>query len=344
MRLVRPRRSPRLIATGLGVALAAGLGVQPAHAASSAPTADYALDYSTIWTGQKVTLTESNLADDNTPPDLITRTVNWGDGTTDLLLGTDSTIDHSYRTTGTFAVTVELEDLDGTAAGEFAGASAVSVTSVPGTFRLDKKTVYVADRRSQALTLRASGLPAASVQVEWCDGEGNSIASKGGSVKHRYPYSGNFDLTVSLSNGAGTSSPRKVGTVAVKLDFQGPKIVITKPKNANKVSSWKTIRGKVSDPAGVRQAYVVLWQVRGASTYYYNGKKWVKGKINNANFNKAIKSVSVNSKGLWAYKVKGLKKGELIAGVMAFDQVDTRSSTISLGNVNYVQRVQKLTR
>jgi PKD domain len=77
---------------------------------SEAPTGTFASRPATAWTQYtKVTVSQSALADNWTPADLISRNVDWGDGTTtDWAVGTS--VKHVYQTAGTYTPAVTITD------------------------------------------------------------------------------------------------------------------------------------------------------------------------------------------------------------------------------------------
>jgi hypothetical protein len=324
MPLNQPRRLATVLATGLGVVLSAGLAVHPAQAAGVAPTASYALNYSSIFAGQAVTLTESALADEDTDVSLIVRTISWGDGETSYLLGAESSESHKYATAGNYSVSVEVSDALNETAGSFAGGSAVNVGAVTGSYKLNTTSVWQGIGVTQPVTLSLAGVPSnvTQVKVNWGDFSESKVARNSKPLTHRYPWTGSQAVTVQLINGAGESIERSVGTVNVKADYAAPSVKLKVPAKSNRVASWKSVTGTASDKgAGAYQVAVVLLQLRGKTSYYYNGKKWIKGKVAKA---KPI-FINVSSKGVWSLKVNGLKKGTLVVAYAGVDKVGNGS-------------------
>src|SRR5690242_17441190 len=109
MNIARRRVLPAAL---LGVALTTGAVAVagPASAAGEAPTGTYTLDATSIWTGQRVTLTQTALTDDDVAPEAIARTINWGDGRTTVAATGETSWTHVYDADGSFPVTVTLND------------------------------------------------------------------------------------------------------------------------------------------------------------------------------------------------------------------------------------------
>ncbi|BCJ43496.1 hypothetical protein GCM10010168_41940 [Actinoplanes ianthinogenes] len=322
MPLTQPRRLSTVLAAGLGAVLSAGLLAQPAQAAGTPAQGTYQLNYSSVYAGQTVTLRQLSLTD-NEDDRLLLRKVTWGDGSTGLIYDGEVTAQHEYADAGSYPVSVELMDLDGTTAGTITGTSTVTVAKVTGSYRLSAGTTWRGPSATLPVSLSLAGVPADATQVRigWDDGQESTVARTTRSVSHRFAYSGAHRVTVSLVNGAGVSAPLSVGTVNVKLDYTSPTVKITTPAKSNRAASWKTIRGTAADKgAGASQVAIVVGQVRGGKTYYFNGKKWVRGSINKSK----VRYATVKN-GKWSVKIATPKKGYLIIGYAAVDKVGNSS-------------------
>ncbi|WP_157441377.1 hypothetical protein [Actinoplanes awajinensis] len=333
MRLTQPRRLSTVLAAGLGAALSAGLIAQPAHAAGAPAQGSYRLNFTSIYTGQSVTVTQTSLTD-NEDDRLLSKIVSWGDGTTSYLSANELTAGHNYPSAGAYQVSVALNDLDGDTVGTFAGASKVTVAKVTGTYKLSTRSTWSGPSGTLPVSVSLAGVPAGAtkVRIGWDDGKYSVVARGTKSVSHRFAYSGTHRVTAELFNSAGYSSPLALGTVNVKLDYTNPTVKVTNPAKANRVASWKTIRGTAADKgAGAYRVAIVVGQVRGTTQYYFNGKKWVKGSVNKSKLLYATVKA-----GKWSVKIATPKKGYLIIGYAAVDKV---------GNASYGKSKQvKLTR
>lgn len=95
-------------------------------------SATYRLRPTTVGPGQDVTLIESDVVGDDSPPVFIFRYVNWGDGTPEQFFSTaDRPEPHRYARSGTYRVSVRLQNLDQTAQGTFPDGNTVTVRVAP---------------------------------------------------------------------------------------------------------------------------------------------------------------------------------------------------------------------
>ncbi|GAA2647706.1 PKD domain-containing protein [Paractinoplanes durhamensis] len=328
MKLAHRRSLPVI----LGLALTAGAVsiASPAHAddpENAAPTASYALDSTAIWAGQQVTLTESGLTDDTTAPEAITRSVNWGDGST------GSTLTHKYALGGPYQVTVTLNDgtLDGP--GVFTTGSTVTVTTSPGTYAWQKSPIYVYPDYQEQGTMLATGLPTSTrVWTSWTDGE-TSLLNNGTSATVGHWFGeGPHTPQITLQNGQGKATARNADTLTVLPDTTRPVASLTVPASPNKAASWATVRGKASDSeSGVDVVGVQLYRWTATTDYYYNftTKAWVKYIYGQSVPSAAASLRPVDASGNWSVAVAGQAKGytlEVIA--YAWDKVGNLSSDV----------------
>ncbi|WIM96450.1 hypothetical protein ACTOB_008652 [Actinoplanes oblitus] len=335
MPFTQPRRLSAVLAAGLGVVLSAGVLVQPAQAAGTPAQGTYQLNYTSLYSGQSVTITEKSLTG-NEDNSLQYRLVDWGEnsGAVTFLQPGETSAKHTYTELGSHRVTVALTDRDGNTSGNFVGGNTVTVTKVTGSYKLSAGTTWRGPSTTLPVSLSLAGVPSNvnQVRVGWDDGTVSSVSRTTRGVAHRFAYSGAHKVTVSLVNGAGQSAPLTVGTVNVKLDYTNPTIKITTPAKSNRGTSWKTIRGTAADAgAGASRVAIVVGQVRGTTTYYFNGTKWVRGSIDKSK----VRYGTVKN-GKWSVKIATPKKGYLIIGYVAVDKV---------GNSSYAKSKQvKLTR
>jgi len=103
------------------------------------PSGTFTIGPATGWArGTAVTITQTSLSDNKTPPGSIRRTVNWKDGSITAAWSAGTTITHVYRTAGSYAPTVTLTDLAGNTA---------TVTTSAVTIRSDTTTPTARLRR-----------------------------------------------------------------------------------------------------------------------------------------------------------------------------------------------------
>jgi hypothetical protein len=149
----------------------------------------------------------------------------------------------------------------------------------------------------------------------------------------------NAKVTVAVAMAAdGVSTNNTASFVINAKDVTAPTITIAKPKSPTRASSWKVVSGTAADRGNnARSVVVSLFEVRGKTMYFYDGRKgkWVKGKVTRANVKKATMIVKIRT-GRWAVKIKGVRKGRLVVTAFAVDSVGNTSAT--------KQRTQKITR
>jgi 5'-nucleotidase len=218
--------------------------------------------------------------------------------------------------------------------------AAIRAADVPGTYKIRQKTIYWGSELPQAAVLEIAGVPATTttVKINWGDTTASTVGRTTKTVNHYYAKPGGYSVSVRLTAPDGQTEARAVGRVTVKKDTWAPKVSVKTPKQASKVSSWKTIQGTFSD-RGIGRGWVGMWlvQQRGKSWYGYRynaGKKkgtWVKAKDEEAAFDKSSVVEAVPAKGKWRIKVTGLKVGVLH---FFYDALD--------GNYNYAFKIPKL--
>jgi 5'-nucleotidase len=310
----------RAVPALIGLTLTAGLVsvAGPARADSednTAPTASYALDSTAIWAGQQVTLTESALADDSTPVDAISRTINWGDGTLQTAATSASPFTHTYAATGSYTLQVTLTDGTATGAGTFSTGSAVAVTTSPGTYKWKNSTIYVYPGYQNQATMLTSGMPtsASRVWTTWGDGE-TSLLAKGTAATVPHWFSGGtWTPQITLENAQGKASAIAAKPLTVNNDTTPPKVTVTVPSSPHKATSWKTVKGKVTDSqAGVDFIGVILWRYNSSAEYVYNfaNKTWIKHTSASQSLPSTVWAYpSISSAGAWSVATSGLSKG-----------------------------------
>ncbi|MEU4239253.1 hypothetical protein [Actinoplanes sp. NPDC026619] len=307
MKLARRRSLPAII----GLALTAGAVsiASPAHAddpENTAPTASYTLDSGAIWAGQRVTLTESGLTDDTTAPAAITRSVNWGDGST------DAGLTHTYASTGSYPVKVTLNDgtLDG--AGVFTTGSTVNVTASPGVYAWQQPTIYTYPGYQEQGTMFAAALPANTrAWTAWTDGETSLLANNSSTTIRHWFGTGTWTPQITLQNGQGKATPRPAAPLTVLNDTTAPTASLTIPSSPNKASSWSTLRGRATDSeSGIDVVGVQIWKWTSSTQWYYNfdNRTWVKDTGQNLPA-AAQAQRPTDASGNWTAPVAGLGKG-----------------------------------
>jgi len=320
------RLSRPLLTIAVSGALVAGSGLVASPALADpvdtvAPVGSFKLNSAALWIGQSVSLTQGAVTDETSTPDQISRVVDWGDLTpsTNLAAGT-AKYAHKYTKTGKFTVKVTYTDAAGNASEV---TSAVNVTT-PARARLSKTSVWNGER----LHVIFSGVPAGTTKIalDWGDSYISNLPGKNQSVR------GLFTLRATYTNKLGASSAVLIGKVTVKKDTAKPVVKITKPGSANRLKSWKVIKGTVADKGAIAP-YVYVWATRitGSKSYCYTAKKQWKRYYGSSGYNKYCTPVEVTiTKGKWSMKLPGLKKGTLYVDARAWDWADNASKWASV--------------
>jgi len=311
---------------------------EPPAPDTEAPKGSFKLSLSSFWVGQRTTLTLQGVSDDVSTPDQITRVITWGDGTTSRLAATQATVTKQFVKSGKFPVTMTLTDAAGNKKTQ---TSTITVTK-PGTFKLNKSAVW----HHEIFKVTIGSVPAGTTKIalHWGDGWATALQGRNQTVSgmyyHRYKGplvpAGPVALTAVFTNKNGSTTPITVGRITIKKDSSKPVLKITTPKNPNRVSSWKTLRGAVTDKgSGGAYVAVIPMKASGGKVYCYTSKKtWIRV-YDDTDLSVCITTVKV-TKGKWSLALKGLTKGELFVSAAAQDWSDNVS--------NGVQVDKKLTR
>ena len=322
MNLAYRRGLPAVLAAALAVGVV-GVGT-PALAAEAAPTGTYTLDSASIWTGQQVKITQTELDDDDVENAAIIRTINWGDGTTVTADAGDTSWTHKYAETGSFPVSVTLSDGTVSGPGTVTGGPAVTVGAVPGTYGWQKNRIYTYPGFLNEAVFTASGVPASSNAswVTWGDDETTLLRDGATANVDHYFGEGTHTPQVELQNAQGKSAPRNASPLTVALDTTAPSVALTYPASPNKASSYKAMKGTAKDSqSGPDVVGIWLYKANRTSEYYFDfdTKKWIKV---NANTEVYAHMVPVTSSGTWSVPVSGLAKGWVLSvGIYGCDKV-----------------------
>ncbi|WP_433827350.1 hypothetical protein ACQP2E_35600 [Actinoplanes sp. CA-015351] len=303
----------------------------PAPKDIKAPTGSFRLSATSIWTGQKVTFsqTAAEYKDDRDPDSAISRKISWGDGTSTTLAANATSYAKQYTRAGRFTVTETLTDRSGNRA--TTAAKVVSVT-VPATWKLSRYTIYQGARFEVAISKVPAGTD--KIHVDWGDGWIDTLGGRdqkfAGTILYRKntdtKISGKVKMRIAFTNKNGWTGWLPLATVNVLKDTWKPKLTVTKPKNPNKISSWKTIKGTLTDKgAGVTVARVTIIRVTTSGKLYCltQKKKW-KRYTTEAQFMKHCGNNGVeikpSKKGNWSMKVPaGVTKGQIVVLAWTFD-------------------------
>ena len=301
-----------------------------------APTATYT-SVSDTNTGA-ASLTENGLTDDS-PAAGITRSVDWGDGSSVVYVA-GAPITHTYQhIAARYVPHVTLKDAAGHTSEADATAIVIADTLAPtGTFTVDVATGWA---KFTSVTLTQTSLsdnwsPAANIarSVDWGDGTVTAWPT-GASLSHVYAVAGNYTPKVTLTDEALKSSQIDASSsVVVSADTVKPVVRLLLPKAQHSVKAWRTLRGKATDTAGTGVKFVKLRAVerRGTRWYAYKPatKTWVTATTKARAFAKSgTLTVHTTTTHLWAGKLVGLRKGTLVFRVRATDKVGNASAVLT---------------
>lgn len=302
---------------------------------TTAPTGKFSINTTTLWSGQSVTLTQGAITDNQSTPEQITRVVNWGDNTTSTLRAGQAPIKKRYAKNGKYTITFTLKDAAGNSGKATAANPTVNVVT-PGKFKLNKTSVW----SGQIFTLTISSVPAGTTKLalDWGDGWVTNLAPKNQTVRGYYYkrkngglIKGGVTLRVTFTNKIGASSAIYAGKVTVKTDSWKPVVKVKKPKNANRIKSWKTVTGTATDKgSGVPYVYAFATRITGTAVYCYTPQKKWKRVYTEEQFNDCRPLELKVNKGKWSFKLNGLKKGTLYIDAKAWDRADNASKWASI--------------
>ncbi|GIF43184.1 PKD domain-containing protein [Actinoplanes xinjiangensis] len=319
---------------------------------TTVPTGSFRLDYSSVWTGQRVTIGQNatEFSDPIDAPETLKRVVSWGDGTSTVLSPTTFTATKAYNRAGNFKITVTVTDPAGNASA--IPARTVGVTIPAGAISLNKKAVY----QGAPFNVKIAKVPAGAkmYRIDWSDGSISahkaSVRSLNGAYIHYYwkwdaakktwvrvgkgRIAGVRALKISWGNDKGYAYFQTAAKINVVKDVSGPTVSIKKPSSTNRAASWKTIKGTAVDKqSGLRHVGVTAFRVTSTGKAYCltPARKW-KRYYTDADVNKYCYATGVKVKvvnGKWTLKLPaGLGKNQFFAvEVWAYDRADNFRGT-----------------
>ena len=304
-------------------------------APDNAPTGSFKLNSFYLWVGQNLTVTQQNIKDDGVvDPANVKRLITWGDGTSTAVYKGWGAVSHHYSRAAHFPITLWLSDPAGHTT---AIRSAGPIVSVPAAkYKVSASSVWP----GQVFSLAISNVPAGTTKITVDEGDGYVVNLPGKSQTIRLYYyhrrnggliRGPVTIRASFTNKWGTSSLFYAARPTVKTDSWTPVVKVTKPSSSNKASSWKTVRGTVTDK-GSGAPYVYVWVAEQVGSKYYCFNKGWHLITSDALYNKycyygiAVKNV----KGKWSLNVGGVKKGTFYVDARTEDWADRISAWSSI--------------
>jgi hypothetical protein len=300
--------------------------------------------FSTTWSNDTgaATLSQDSLTDDS-PVALVTRSVDWGDGSPVQPWTLGTTLDHSYTLTPaqevTFQPKVTLTD---------AATNARTVDAAPivfndlvaptGSFGVSTATAWAKLTKvtlsQAALGDNRTATTDIARTVDWGDGSPVTTWTAGTTIGHVYTAGGTPAPVVRAEDQAHNVATFTLSAVTVKVDAVAPVVRLLFSKtNQHSVRVWRLLRGTATDTSGTGVKKVGLRAVekRGTKWFGYRPatKTWVKAASKAAAFKKGRAfALTTNLRHRWAATLAGLRKGTLVYKVSATDRVGNASPVV----------------
>jgi hypothetical protein len=301
--------------------------------------------FSTTWDNNTgaATLTQDSLTDDS-PTSQVTRSVDWGDGSSTQPWTVGTTLNHTYALTPaqevTFQPTVTLTDAASNTRtvdahpvvfNDFVAPTG-SFGVAPGTAwaKLTKVTITqsaLSDNRTAAADIART--------VDWNDGSAVQAWTAGTTITHVYAAGGTYSPVVTITDQATNAAQVATSAVTVNVDAVAPVVKLLLPRtHRHSVKAWSTLRGKATDTAGTGVKRVSLRAVekRGTKWFGYRPatKTWVKSATKAGAFkNSRAFALTTAAHHRWSAHLAGLRKGTLVYRVSAVDRVRNASKPLT---------------
>ncbi len=161
-------------------------------------------------------------------------TINWGDGTTQVVSGNPSSVNHTYAE-GSYSISATASDDDGTY--NAGNTIALTVNSVPPTITL---TGAAAVNELSAYTLSLSAIQPSqdaimSWSINWGDGSTQTVSSNPSSLTHSYAE-GSYTISATATDDDGTYNAGN--TVAVAVSSVPPTLTLSGPAVVNELATY----------------------------------------------------------------------------------------------------------
>jgi hypothetical protein len=281
------------------------------------------------------TITQTALNDDSGTAG-ITRTVDWGDGTSAVNWASGTTIDHAFAAIGRYVPTVILSDVAGNSVQYTLDAIVLGdVTAPTGSVAVSPSTAWTSFTHVVATPSALSDdvSPQGMIRVHVVWGDGTTSDSTGtAALDHVYAAAGAYDVATTITDESGNPTDLPSSSVTVSDDTVGPKLTLALPAKKHSVKAWKTLRGKATDApgTGVKKVSLRAVEKRGTAWYGYRpaSKTWVKAATKARAYRKGRAfSLTTDAQHRWAASLAGLRKGTLCYKVSATDRVGNVSAT-----------------
>lgn len=158
---------------------------------------------------QPVSITLTITAPGATQSPVRSATINWGDGQTTSVGSSTATVQHIYRSTGTFIITATATDANGDSTTATSAVTVINATpSVGVTASNDRPAVNAAVTFTISASIPGSpsGVSIQNVHIDYGDGTGQDLGATQTTVTHTYTSSGTKTVVVTVTTTAGTSA------------------------------------------------------------------------------------------------------------------------------------------
>jgi plastocyanin len=181
-------------------------------------------------------------------------TIQWGDGSSSNVAGNPANFTHQYSAAGSYTITSTATD---DAAASFNSNSvAVNVAafspavSISGSSGVIKNTSYVLQLSATGFGIDTPG----SWQINWGDGQLQTVAYTATSVSHNFATTGNYTIAATI---ADNGNPYAATPVAVNV-VSAPSFVISGATAINSGNTY-TINLSGTDSLHSITAWVIVW-------------------------------------------------------------------------------------
>ncbi len=181
--------------------------------------------------------------------------VNWGDGTTQVVGGNPSSVNHTYAE-GNYTISATASDDDGTYnAGNTIG---LTVNSVSPTIIL---TGAAAVNELSAYTLSLSAIQPSqdaitSWSINWGDGSTQTVSGNPSAVTHAYAE-GNYTISATASDDDGTYNAGNTITVAVSS--VPPTLTLSGPAAVNELATYTLSLSALEPSQDAITSWTINW-------------------------------------------------------------------------------------
>lgn len=303
----------------------------------TAPTGTYTLTQNV----RDVTVSQTALQDDVSSAANIKREINWDQGAGFEAWGSGTTAQHSYPAgKHAYHPGVRLTDQAGNSVVLPLTAVAIDDTAAPdGSFIAGQTKAWA---KLTPVTVTQVGVLTDDVSlpqyikrtVDWKDGTAKAAWTSGATAKHVYAAAGSFAPTVTLTDESGKTTVKTLPAVTVKADTVAPRANLIKPRlRRTAIRSWVRLHGRGTDVngTGVRNVRVRIIENRAGVWYAYRAgtHSWVKAGRQARALKMSRPALVHPQKGVWTYRLPGLRKGTLLVKVWGTDMVGNVSTPLT---------------